>query len=93
MNILGIQVKLDAQLGNSEIPKRFVVPVSQFRDKIIRRINDLKVDPIIYVNERNKAALGQALNVAISLCEANIQTTRICMLVGSPCTHGPGKVI
>ena len=68
MNILGVQVKMDAQLGNSEIPKRFIVPVSQFRDKIVRRINDLKVDPIIYVNERNKAALGQALNVAISLC-------------------------
>lgn len=33
------------------------------------------------------------MNVAISLCEANIMTTRICMLVGGPCTHGPGKVI
>jgi hypothetical protein len=69
------------------------VPISQFRDKIIKRVNDIKPDPIIYVNERNKAAFGQALNVAISLSEANVMTTRICMLVGGPCTHGPGKVI
>lgn len=93
MNIVGIQVKMESQLGNSDIPKRFIVPIDQFRDKIIRRVNNIKPDPIIYVNERNKAALGQALNVAISLCEANIMTTRICMLVGGPCTHGPGKVI
>lgn len=93
MNIVGIQVKLESQMGNSEIPKRFIVPIDQFRDKIIRRVNNIKPDPIIYVNERNKAALGQALNVAISLCEANIMTTRICTLVGGPCTHGPGKVI
>jgi len=68
MGIVGIQVKLESQLGNSEIPKRFIVPLGQFRDKIIRRVNDIKPDPIIYVNERNKAALGQAINVAISLC-------------------------
>lgn len=50
MNILGVQVKMDSQLGNSEIPKRFIVPINQYRDKILRRINDLKPDPIIYVN-------------------------------------------
>ena len=27
------------------------------------------------------------------MCEANTFNTRICMLVGGPCTHGPGKVI
>lgn len=93
MNIVGVQVKAETQTGSSELPKRFLVPVGQFRDKISKRINDLKIDSIIYVNERNKAALGQALNVAIYLCEANTIPTRICMLVGGPCTHGPGKVI
>jgi len=42
--------------------------VSQYRDKIIRRINDLKPDPVIYVNERNRSALGQAINIAVSMC-------------------------
>lgn len=50
MEIMGMHVKVENSTGSSEIPKRFIVPVSQYRDKIIRRINDLKTDPIIYVN-------------------------------------------
>ncbi len=50
MNVLGLQVKMESNFGSSEIPKRFIVSVAQFGDKIIKRINDLKPDQIIYVN-------------------------------------------
>ena len=38
-----------------------------YREKIIKRIKDVRPDGNIYVNERSKSCLGQALNIAITI--------------------------
>ena len=93
MELLGIMVKNDSNCQNSDIVKRFMVPVSTYRDIIASRIRNLRPENHIYVNCRRHSCFGQALNISISLAEVSTLTTRIVYLVGNPCTVGPGMTI
>jgi len=64
MELLGIMVKNDPNCQNSDMVKRFIVPVSTHRDVIARRIRNLRPDQHIYVNERRHSCFGQALNIS-----------------------------
>lgn len=50
MDILGINFKNDPRMQSPEITKRFLVTLGEHREKIIRRVQDIKVDPHIYVS-------------------------------------------
>jgi hypothetical protein len=69
MDLIGIRVKQDnIQSQSQDVIKRFVVPIENYRETIIRRVADFKIDSNIYVNERNHSCFGQALNACISIC-------------------------
>lgn len=93
MDLLGIAVKNDPNSQSSDINKRFLVPLETHRQTILSRIRNLRPDRQIYVNERKHSCLGQAVNVSISMAEVSVISTRICFLVGNPCTVGPGMTI
>jgi len=93
MELLGIMVKNDPNCQNSDMVKRFIVPVSTHRDVIARRIRNLRPDQHIYVNERRHSCFGQALNISISMAEVSTIATRVVYLVGNSCTVGPGMTI
>ena len=67
MELLGIQVKNDPHSQNSDLVKRFVVPLSVHRQTVASRIANLRPDSHIYLNERRHSCFGQALNIAISM--------------------------
>lgn len=93
MDLLGIQVKQDAQSQNSDLNKRFVVPLTTYRDTIVARIKNLRPENQITVNERKHSCFGQALNISISMAEVSPITSRIVYMVGNPSTVGPGMTI
>ena len=45
------------------------------------------------MNQRYLRVTGQAVNVAMAMAEVSPITPRITMLLGGPCTGGPGQVI
>lgn len=93
MELIGIQAKNDPQSHNSDIIKRFVVPVATYRNTIASRIKNLRPDSQITVNERKHSCFGQALHIALCLAEVSPISTRVVCLVGNPCTVGPGVTI
>ena len=93
MDLIGITVRNDPQSQSSDINKRFVVPLPEYRQALIARIKNLRPDGRIYVGERKHSCFGQALNIAISMAEVSVLSTRIVCLVGNPCTNGPGITI
>ena len=93
MELLGVMVKNDVSSQNSELVKRFIVPVSTFRATIISRVRNIRVDNTIYVNERRHSCLGQAVSIAVAMAEVSPLTSRLVFLVGNPCTVGPGMTI
>lgn len=78
---------------NLEVTKKFIVPVDQYREVIVSRVLHLRTDRFIYVNQRNHCSFGQALHMAVTLCEGLPITARIVLLAGGPCTYGPGVTI
>ena len=50
MELLGIMVKNDVNSQNSDIIKKFIVPVSTYRNLIASRVRNLRPDSHIYVN-------------------------------------------
>ena len=50
MELLGIMVKNDPNSQNSDLIKKFIVPVSTHREVIVRRVKNLRTDQHIYVN-------------------------------------------
>jgi protein transport protein SEC23 len=93
MDLLGMLVKNDPNSQNSDITKRFIVPVSQYRSQIISRIRNLRADNHVYVHERSHSCFGQALNISVCMAEVSPIPSRIVYLVGNPCTVGPGMTI
>lgn len=93
MDLIGIIVKNDPQSQSSDMNKRFIVPLSEYRESILTRIRNLRPERHIYVNERKHSCLGQALNISISMAEVSVLSTRIVYLVGNPCTAGVGMTI
>jgi protein transport protein SEC23 len=93
MDVLGLVVKNDPRGVCHDVARKFLVPLGLNREKIIKRIKDIKPDQFIYVNERPLRALSSALNIAVTLAECSPVTPRIITFVGGPCTVGPGKVI
>lgn len=93
MELIGISVKNDPQSQSSDINKRFMVPISEYRDAILSRIGNLRPERHIYVNERKHSCLGQAINISICMAEISVVSTRIVYLVGNPSTIGPGMTI
>ena len=73
--------------------KRFLVPVSTHRNVIVTRINNLRPENQITVNERKHSCFGQALSISICMAEVSTISTRIVYMVGNPCTIGPGITI
>jgi len=59
--------KVSTGAESSDITKRFIVPLSNYRKTIISRIKNLRPENWIYVNERKHSCFGQALNVSISM--------------------------
>ena len=49
LDVLGLQIKNDRGVCQ-DIAKKFLVPIGANRYKIIKRIKDVKVDQLIYVN-------------------------------------------
>lgn len=93
MEIMGITIGSDPRMQTEEVLKRFVVDLHHHRERILRRLRDIKPDPFIYVGERPLRVTGQALNVATFLAEVSHAPPKIVLLVGGPCTGGPGQVI
>ena len=93
MDLIGIAVKNDPQSQSSDINKRFIVPLSEYRENIIARVKNLRPERYVYVSERKHSCLGQAINISISMAEVSVLATRIVYLVGNPCTSGPGMTI
>jgi len=93
MDLIGISIKNDPQSQSSEVSRKFIVPLSEYRKNILSRIRNIKPDNQITVNERKSSCFGQALNISISLAEVSTVSTRIINLVGNPCTIGPGTTI
>lgn len=93
MDLIGVTVRNDPQSQSSDINKRFIVPLTLYRQSLIARIKNLRPDGRIYVNERKHSCFGQALNIAISMGEVSVLPTRVVCLVGNPCTSGPGITI
>lgn len=75
--------------------KRFIIQINSKEDKqkIIRRVRDIRRDQTITVNERSSRATGQAINLSICLAEIAPVPPRIIICLGGPCTVGPGTVI
>jgi hypothetical protein len=67
MDLIGIAVKNDPQSQSSDINKKFIVPLTEYRDSILARIRNLRPENHIYVNERKHSCLGQAINISISM--------------------------
>lgn len=93
LDILGLHLKNDPRGICTDVAKKFIVPIGSVRENLIKRIDDIVVDPFIYVNERPQRAYGSALNAAISLIECSGISTRIVSFLGGPATLGIGKVI
>ena len=93
MDQIGINIGSDPRMITHDITKKFLVPVKEYKDRIIKRIRDVKCDHNIYVNERPIRVTGQALNVALAMAEVSPILPRVCMLLGGPCTGGPGQVL
>lgn len=93
LEVLGMQIKNDPRGICHDITKKFIVQIGANREKIMKRIKDIKLDQLIYVNERPLRATSSALNIAITLAESSPVTPRIITFVGGPCTIGAGKVI
>lgn len=93
MDLLGVQAKNDPQSHNSDITKRFIVPVNTHRQVIISRVKNLRPENQITVNERKQSCLGQAINISICMAEVSPISTRVVYCVGNPCTVGPGVTI
>ena len=67
MELLGVMVKNDPNCQNSDIIKKFMVPVSTYRNIIASRIRNIRPESHIYVNSRKHSCFGQALNISISM--------------------------
>lgn len=67
MDLIGIAVKNDTQSQSSDINKRFIVPLTEYRQSLIKRVKNLRPEGHIYVNERKHSCFGQALSIAISM--------------------------
>lgn len=93
MDLIGIQAKNDPQSHNSDIIKRFLVPVSTHREVIISRVKNLRPENQITVSSRKQSCFGQALNISICIAEVSTISSRIVYCVGNPCTVGPGITI
>jgi len=75
---------------------KFLQPISDCESSLLERINSLTIDKWPKVQStRSLRATGTALAVAVTLLEVCYPNTgaRIMMLIGGPCTHGPGMVI
>lgn len=67
MDVLGLVAKHDPRGICQDVGRKFLVPLGPNRDRIIKRIKDIKPDQFIYVNERPLRALSSAFNIAITL--------------------------
>ena len=67
MELLGVLVKNDPNSQNSDIVKKFIVPLSQYRNIVASRIRNLRPESHVYVNSRKHSCFGQALNISISM--------------------------
>jgi protein transport protein SEC23 len=93
LDVLGLQIKNDPRGVCHDIAKKFLVPIGNNREKITKRIKDVKIDQLIYVNERPLRATSAAINIAITLAESSPVVPRIITFIGGPCTIGTGKII
>jgi protein transport protein SEC23 len=93
LEILGMQLKNDPRGICHDIGRKFLVPIGANREKIVKRIRDIKLDQLVYVNERPLRATSSALNIAITLAECAPTIPRIISFIGGPCTLGQGKII
>ena len=50
MDLIGISVKVDVQSQSSDINKRFIVPLTDQRHSLIKRVKNLRPEGHIYVN-------------------------------------------
>ena len=81
------------------VTRKYMTKVKQNKDTIIRRIKKIKAEgDILYDNDPDRRcralrAYGQALCIALSVCELSKLQCRIINTLGGPCTHGVGKVI
>lgn len=50
MDLIGITVRMDPHSQSSDINKRFIVPLTEYRQSLIARIKNLRPDGRIYVN-------------------------------------------
>ena len=92
--MLCVQVnKSETPSQSSDVVKRFIVPLGEYRKTVVSRIRNLRPENAIYVNERKHSCLGQALNISIRLSESTPLPTRLVYMVGNPCTTGPGLTI
>lgn len=73
---------------------KFLVSVGKCRETLLQRIRDLKRTVFKKQgNQREPRAVGQALNVALSINELSGNIARVVFFCGGPCTIGLGKVI
>ena len=93
MDLIVINIGSDPRMIAHDLPKKFLVPLKEYRERIIKRVRDVKCDSNIYVNERPLRVTGQALNVALAMAEVSPIPPRIALMVGGPCTGGPGQVL
>lgn len=50
MELLGVNIKGDAESHSSEINKRFIVPLNEHKQALLSRIKNLRTESFIYVN-------------------------------------------
>jgi hypothetical protein len=67
MELIGVLVKNDPQSQSSDVVRRFVTPLDEYRQVIVARIKSLRTENVIYVNERKHSCFGQALSISIAL--------------------------
>eukprot|EP00854_Cymbomonas_tetramitiformis_P010763 gene10763-12734_t len=75
---------------------RFLLPVSECEFALESALEDLTVNSWPKeTGHRHKRATGAALSVAVGLLESCCPSTpaRLMLVVGGPCTHGPGTVL
>lgn len=85
---------MDPKLIPKVIATRYYVPLASNKEKLTKAINALQHDKYrIPRDQREKRAAGCAIQVAVGLLGDLGVTTRFCLLLGGPCTVGPGRVV
>lgn len=89
-----MQGVIDPKFINKTISTRYYVPIHTHRDRLKKAVASLRHDTHqVPRDQREKRAVGCAVQTAIGLLENLGVNTRFCLLLGGPCTVGPGKVV